>query len=169
MPQENQFNSLRVVIGSSMEMSVQSVAAVKKAKYLLRVIRKEIKNKTANIIMPCMNLWWGLTWNIVYISGRHISKRTLQNWKNTGKSKEDELFPMWKGWSVWGMVANPQRWGNLLHWTPPSASGLSESGGGDGQWTLHYILQRSVSIRYKRELIYEYLGLWECFFFFFLK
>ena len=47
----DQERDLEVVVDSSMKMSTQCAAAVKKANSMLGIIRKGIKNKTASIIL----------------------------------------------------------------------------------------------------------------------
>ena len=48
----DQERDLGVLVDSSMKVSTQCVAAVKKANSMLGIITKEFENKTANIIMP---------------------------------------------------------------------------------------------------------------------
>ncbi|CAM5132666.1 unnamed protein product [Eretmochelys imbricata] len=48
----NQERDLRVIMDSSLKMSMQCAAAVKKANRMLRIIKKGIENKLENILLP---------------------------------------------------------------------------------------------------------------------
>lgn len=63
-----------VLVDSSMKMSTQCAAAMKRVNYMLFVVRKGIENKITTIVMQLYYVCYGQTWITVYSSGHHISK-----------------------------------------------------------------------------------------------
>ena len=76
----DQERDLGLLVDSSMKVSIQCAAAVKKASSMLGIIKKGTENKTANIIMPLYK-------TLVMLHLEHCAPQKRHN--GTGKGAEE--------------------------------------------------------------------------------